>query len=322
MGKTTNITYTNQNVAFIPTAVTYDIPRDGVPHTIRVPLENYSDQINIEIPDDGVTIANAVLKNRGIEMDVTVDAGVALGNLPLIVISPGGYTNENLSGDLANNATNRINIIETGGSLTVKGNDSIDLYSDLVALESLNPPLVEDELQRDLLYPAPPNDFEVFNRRIESLERYDATFGLWLSSTTIVCVTNNLDMVDKRIVYVNGAFDDGSGEKTLVNYPTTGLQADNSIGVVVEIGNDIGTPRTHKYVAVATRGQYYVNNVEPLLAGEEVSARVSGTGSDTGQASNDSGSTGIMGFCLQNSGSNPDYPSSVLINIGLIAEYY
>jgi hypothetical protein len=322
MGKTTNITYTNQNVAFIPTAVTYDIPRDGVPHTIRVPLENYSDQINIEIPNDGVTIANAVLKNRGIEMDVTVDAGVALGNLPLIVISPGGYTNENLSGDLANNATNRINIIETGGSLTVKGNDSIDLYSDLVALESLKPPLVEDELQRDLLYPSPPNDFEVYNERIEDLERYNATAGVWLSSSKILCVTTNLSLVSKRIVHVDGAFDDGSGEKAVVEYPVTVTDAEDVIGVVIEIGNEIGTPVTHKYVSVANRGQYYVNNVEPLLAGEAVSPRISGTGSDTGQASNDSGSTGVMGFCLQNSGSNADYPNSVLINIGLIAEYF
>jgi hypothetical protein len=229
----------------------------------------------------------------------------------------------------ANIATNTTEILNNDTNInnntTNIGTNTTNITANATAITALQAqayPEVADEIDRDTTYPSPVNDFEVYNRRIESLERYDGTAGLWLSSEKFLAVTSDLTLVSKRIVRVDSAFDDGDGEKADVQYPTNPNNNEQVIGVVIETGNNIGSPVTHKYVSVATRGQYYVNNAEPLLAGEPVSARVSGPASDVGEASNDSGSTGVMGFCLQNSGSNVDYPNSVLINISLTAEFF
>lgn len=123
MGKTTNRVTTEAGISFIPTTVTWDIPNDGTPYNIQVPIENMRDDLNFEIDHADAAVSIVDILPGGYVLSVTLPPTVPVSSLKLIVILPGGATNVGLQGQLANNETARI--AAGAGAFAVIGNDDV-----------------------------------------------------------------------------------------------------------------------------------------------------------------------------------------------------
>jgi len=123
MGKTYNRETTEAGIAFIPTTVTWDIPNDGTPYNVQVPITNMRDDLNFEIPNNDVTVTIADILPGGYVLTITIPNTVSPSSLSLIVITPGGSTNVDLQGQLAGNEALRIAAVT--GPFSVNGDDDI-----------------------------------------------------------------------------------------------------------------------------------------------------------------------------------------------------
>jgi hypothetical protein len=122
---TNNRVKSEMPVSFIPTNVSWNIPNDGTPYRISVPIENMRDDLNFDIhPDVTITIVNIL--PGGYELDVTVPDTVVFGTYNLTIINPGGMLNSDLQLGLADNGVGIITV--SADPFHVAGNDIIDIY--------------------------------------------------------------------------------------------------------------------------------------------------------------------------------------------------
>lgn len=178
-------------------------------------------------------------------------------------------------------------------------------------------PNVANESDRDTQYPTPTDGQQVFNKRINLVQTYNSTFGLWLDANTRVMTVSQL-LNTKRVVYISGSYTVSGIQYPIALYPTS--RAANRLiqGAITQIGNNI--VGTRYYVAVAVKGLYYIDYASGVTVGNYLSARV-GSGGNTGTVWASSG-TGVFGHAYENSGANPNEPNSVLVNIGLTTEIF
>lgn len=180
---------------------------------------------------------------------------------------------------------------------------------------------VSDEQQRSVLFPSPIDGQQVFNQRTNLTETYNSTYGVWLSSNVRVMIRTTTAFLANRFVYVNGSFPAGGSDRPTVDYPDNNITDNQTIGVIVQIGNSIDISRA--FVAVAVAGEYFVEYGESIAVGEYVHAKITGANSDQGYAAGSSSSTsGRVGIAFQNSGASPLFPNMILVNIGLVSETF
>lgn len=138
MGQTPNRSLGPLNPSYIATDVTWVIPRNVGSFDIQVPIENNRDDLRFEI--DGCDVAIADIRTNGYVLSVTVPLAVAVGQLALKVITPGGKDNSLLQQSLASNQANRIEVIVgTVDDFEVIGDDDIDFrkrINDLYQLQT------------------------------------------------------------------------------------------------------------------------------------------------------------------------------------------
>ena len=180
--------------------------------------------------------------------------------------------------------------------------------------------IVQDEAQRNLLYDSPGNNTQVFNKRLGLVQTYNSTLGLWLDSNTRVMIMETA-LTTNRFCYISGFFTVGTTQYPTVSYPTNSSNENNTQGAIIQIGEGIDPARF--YVAVATKGLYYIDYGESIAIGEYIHPKISGANSDQGFAAGSGNSTsGRCGTAYENSGANPDEPTRILVNIGLTAETF
>jgi len=195
-------------------------------------------------------------------------------------------------------------LVEDSGTLR-----SVDISNFLGSITK-----VADEVARDLAYPSPADGFQVFNLRQGVVETYSTTFDLWLSSCMNVCVedtTVQTIAVRTAVFIVTTATTIGGKEYPIIAYPAASADRNVTQGVVTRRGAATGNPN-ETYIAVHHFGKYYVDYGAAITIGFNVYPRTAGAGDVIGAAFAQSGT---IGQAIENSGSNPSFPSSVLVSL-------
>lgn len=179
---------------------------------------------------------------------------------------------------------------------------------------------VLDEQERDALFPTPSDSLQVFNKRLNLVQTYNKTLGLWLDSNTRVMIIEAA-LTTNRFCYISGFFTVSGVQYPVTAYPNNNSNENNTQGAIIQIGEEIDVTRS--YVAVATKGLYYIDYGESIAVGEYIHPKISGANSDQGFAAGSGNSTsGRCGTAYENSGANPSEPTRILVNIGLTAETF
>lgn len=195
-------------------------------------------------------------------------------------------------------------LLENGGTLR-----SADVSNFLAST-----PLVDDNVARDAAYPSPSNDFQVYNKRQGLIETYNSTYDLWISSGMNVCVEDTTVQAvapQKAVYIVPTAATIGGVEFPVLGYPAASAERNVTQGVVTRRGAATANPN-QTYIAVHHFGLYYVDYGAAITIGFNVYPRTAGVGDVIGAAFAQSGT---LGQAIENSGSNPSYPSSVLVSL-------
>ena len=198
-------------------------------------------------------------------------------------------------------------IIGGAGTTIVQNADDITISSGGI-------PLVDDAADRDSTYPSPANDFQVYNKRQGLIETYNSTFDLWISAGMNVCVedtTVQTVAVQKAVFITTTAATIGGVEFPVLNYVASSGDRNVTQGVVTRKGAATGNPN-ESYIAVHHFGIYYIDYSAAITIGYNVYPNTAGTGDVIGAAFAQSGT---LGQAIENSGSNPSYPSSVLVSL-------
>jgi len=194
----------------------------------------------------------------------------------------------------------------------------INLYS-FSSTPSVSIPLVVDEADRDTNYPSPTDLQQLYNQRTNSIETYYADFELWVSNDMIVMIRQSVSILVNRLIYIDGFFTVSLFDYSTVSYPKNSATEKGTIGVVTQIGKDLGGNRA--FIAVAHSNQYFVDFGESIAVGEWVEAKINGSESDIGKARGlGSPQTGVVGKAVQNSGATIGKAAQVLVLFNLAAE--
>jgi hypothetical protein len=172
---------------------------------------------------------------------------------------------------------------------------------------------VADEAARDLAYPSPADGFQVFNLRQGVVETYSTTFDLWLSSCMNVCVEDIgvRTVAIRKIVYLSTtAAVVGGQEYPILNYVAGSSDRNVTNGVVTRRGAAISGTQT--YIAVHNFGKYYVDYGAAITIGTNIYSNTSANGLVIGA---NFAQSGTIGQAIESSGSNPSFPSSVLVSL-------
>jgi hypothetical protein len=193
---------------------------------------------------------------------------------------------------------------------TLQNSDIINI--DTEGINSLGegiPTSVSDEEDRYSKFPNPVDGLTIYNERLNTIEKFYSTLGLWLNSHLVV-VSNSNTLEEARIVYVNGDEVVDSVEYPLVFYPTNSIERSEARGVLIESNSTTGL------ATLAVSGQYFVEVGETISTNEYIRAKTGGTNADIGKAQGLSGgSNGQIGWATQNSGATPGKTDFVLVNI-------
>ncbi len=202
-----------------------------------------------------------------------------------------------------------INSLNSSGSFTNLGLDSNkNLITGVTAFN-----LVTDETDRDTTYPSPSDNFQVYNLRTDFIETYKSDFGLWLSNGMFVGIENTSvqDVDIRHIVYLTSSGETINGnEYPVVDYASSSSERNVTGGVIVEIGDVISG--TSNFVSVAHFGKYYIDYSVAVTIGDNVYSTTNTTGlAIAGNFAN----AGTIGKAIENSGSNPSFTGSVLVQL-------
>lgn len=195
-------------------------------------------------------------------------------------------------------------LVENGGTLR-----SVDIGNFLGST-----PLVDDAIARDAAYPSPANNFQVYNKRQGLVETYNSFYDLWISAGMNVCVEDSTVQVvaPQKVVYiVPTAATIGGVEFPVLGYPSASAERNVTQGVVTRRGAATANPN-QTYIAVHHFGVYYVDYGAAVTIGFNVYPRTAGAGDVISAAF---AQTGTIGQAIENSGSNPSFPSSVLVSL-------
>ena len=175
-------------------------------------------------------------------------------------------------------------------------------------------PLVDDDAARDAAYPSPTNNLQVFNKRQGFIETYNSFYDLWISAGMNVCVEDSTVQVvaPQKVVYiVPTAATIGGVEFPILGYPSASAERNVTQGVVTRRGAATANPN-QTYIAVHHFGVYYVDYGAAVTIGFNVYPRTAGVGDVISAAF---AQTGTIGQAIENSGSNPSFPNSVLVSL-------
>ena len=175
-------------------------------------------------------------------------------------------------------------------------------------------PLVDDDAARDAAYPSPTNNLKVFNKRQGFIETYNSFYDLWISAGMNVCVEDSTVQVvaPQKVVYiVPTAATIGGVEFPILGYPSASAERNVTQGVVTRRGAATANPN-QTYIAVHHFGVYYVDYGAAVTIGFNVYPRTAGVGDVISAAF---AQTGTIGQAIENSGSNPSFPNSVLVSL-------
>lgn len=194
-------------------------------------------------------------------------------------------------------------LVENSGTLR-----SVDISNFLGSVTQ-----VADEAARDLAYPSPADGFQVFNLRQGVVETYSTTFDLWLSSCMNVCVEDIgvRTVAIRKVVYLTTTpAIIGGQEYPILNYVAGSSDRNVTSGVVTRRGAAISGTQT--YIAVHHFGKHYVDYGAAITIGTNIYSNTSANGLVIGAAFAQSGT---IGQAIESSGSNPSFPSSVLVSL-------
>jgi hypothetical protein len=209
--------------------------------------------------------------------------------------------------------TNHSNIVPTAGMKVLLENSGT-LRSTDVANFLASTPMVDDAIARDAAYPSPANNFQVFNKRQGLIETYNSFYDLWISAGMNVCVEDSTVQVvaPQKVVYiVPTAATIGGVEFPVLGYPSASAERNVTQGVVTRRGAATANPN-QTYIAVHHFGIYYVDYGAAVTIGFNVYPRTAGVGDVISAAF---AQTGTIGQAIENSGSNPSFPNSVLVSL-------
>ena len=117
--------------------------------------------------------------------------------------------------------------------------------------------------------------------------------------------------VQKAVFITTTAATIGGVEFPVLNYVASSGDRNVTQGVVTRKGAATGNPN-ETYIAVHHFGIYYIDYSAAITIGYNVYPNTAGTGDVIGAAFAQSGT---LGQAIENSGSNPSYPSSVLVSL-------
>ena len=209
--------------------------------------------------------------------------------------------------------TNYSNITPVAGMKVLLENSGT-LRSTDVANFLASTPMVDDAVARDAAYPSPANNFQVFNKRQGLIETYNNFYDLWISAGMNICVEDSTVQVvaPQRVVYiVPTATTIGGVEFPVLGYPSASAERNVTQGVVTRRGAATANPN-QTYIAVHHFGVYYVDYGAAVTIGFNVYPRTAGVGDVISAAF---AQTGTIGQAIENSGSNPSFPNSVLVSL-------
>ena len=209
--------------------------------------------------------------------------------------------------------TNYSNITPVAGMKVLLENSGT-LRSTDVANFLASTPMVDDAVARDTAYPSPANNFQVFNKRQGLIETYNSFYDLWISAGMNICVEDSTVQVvaPQRVVYiVPTATTIGGVEFPVLGYPSASAERNVTQGVVTRRGAATANPN-QTYIAVHHFGVYYVDYGAAVTIGFNVYPRTAGAGDVISAAF---AQTGTIGQAIENSGSNPSFPNSVLVSL-------
>ena len=209
--------------------------------------------------------------------------------------------------------TNYSNITPVAGMKVLLENSGT-LRSTDVANFLASTPMVDDAVARDTAYPSPANNFQVFNKRQGLIETYNNFYDLWISAGMNICVEDSTVQVvaPQRVVYiVPTATTIGGVEFPVLGYPSASAERNVTQGVVTRRGAATANPN-QTYIAVHHFGVYYVDYGAAVTIGFNVYPRTAGVGDVISAAF---AQTGTIGQAIENSGSNPSFPNSVLVSL-------
>lgn len=212
--------------------------------------------------------------------------------------------------------TNNTDIFVTGGTfsastISFNNNNGGGFNVTGISLTGATVDFVADETSRDSSYPSPSNNFQVYNLRIKDFETYSTQYGLWISSGKFIAVEDtSIQTIDVRhLVFLTSSATTVSGvEYPIANYVSSSTERNVTAGVVVEKGNTISG--TSSYISIAHSGEYYIDYSTAITIGNNVYS----TTNTSGEAvSGNFAQAGTVGQAIQNSGSDPSFPNSVLV---------
>ena len=209
--------------------------------------------------------------------------------------------------------TNYSNITPVAGMKVLLENSGT-LRSTDVANFLASTPMVDDAVARDAAYPSPANNFQVFNKRQGLIETYNSFYDLWINAGMNVCVEDSTVQVvaPQKVVYiVPTAATIGGVEFPILGYPSASAERNVTQGVVTRRGAATANPN-QTYIAVHHFGVYYVDYGAAVTIGFNVYPRAAGVGDVISAAF---AQTGTIGQAIENSGSNPSFPNSVLVSL-------
>jgi hypothetical protein len=278
-----------QSIAFIT------VPNEsGVSEADIIKLSNISvtQPVNLDTMESDIAVNNAKVTNATHTGEVTGASTLTLdptsiSNKSLVTASAGMEVLANDTGILK-----KINVIDfLGGSL----------------------PQVADQVARDSAYPSPANGFQVFNLFQNAIETYNATYDLWLHPGIVVGVedTTIQSVTIRKIAFISPTAALVSGQEfPIADFPASSGERNVTNGVIIRLGASI--TGTQRYIAIAHHGKYYVDFSSPVIIGNSVYSTTNTTGL---AISGTFSQTGTIGQAIENSGSNPSFPSSVLVSL-------